>query len=274
VSCAGVRSFLPEHALGVLRGAPASEVEQHLAWCAACRKEAGDLAAAAAVLPFSLAIAPPPPGLEDRIVDAVRRKAHRVRGRSGRGGRLAISAAVAAFVAVAGLGWGAVMAGRAARFQDQATVEHLRSVSAAEEFRRLLLTLEFSNPNDRVQVATLSAPGGGTAGGSAVTLISATGPDQAVVTVTGVAAAADGVVPLRVSLTGARGRAMTLGKIRALDSSGGGRIAATLGEDLALFDRVLVSDANGDVVLRGMLLPAPPPTPSPSASAGSLPPKP
>ena len=54
VNCIAVRELLPEHALGVADG-DADAVERHLAWCAACRKEARDLHRAAASFAFVLA---------------------------------------------------------------------------------------------------------------------------------------------------------------------------------------------------------------------------
>ncbi|MFB3739371.1 MAG: anti-sigma factor, partial [Candidatus Velamenicoccus archaeovorus] len=73
MSCLEVREQLPEFAVGVLPPAERAEVERHLAWCAGCRKEAGELGAAAATFAFTLPQTEPPAGLADRIVAAIRR---------------------------------------------------------------------------------------------------------------------------------------------------------------------------------------------------------
>src|SRR6476619_852106 len=73
VNCPAVRDRLPEHALGIADHHDVHAVERHLAWCAACRKEARDLERAAATLAFAPAPAAPPRELEERIVAAARR---------------------------------------------------------------------------------------------------------------------------------------------------------------------------------------------------------
>jgi predicted anti-sigma-YlaC factor YlaD len=72
VNCPAVRDRLPEHALGVADHHDVHAIERHLAWCAACRKEARDLERAAATLAFAPAPVVPPRELEERIVTAVR----------------------------------------------------------------------------------------------------------------------------------------------------------------------------------------------------------
>ena len=59
MNCPAVRDRLPELALGTLRTPDTVELDRHLQWCAACRKEAGQFDAAAATLAF--AVAPPSP---------------------------------------------------------------------------------------------------------------------------------------------------------------------------------------------------------------------
>ena len=70
--CAQVRELAPDMALGTIDGAERAEVLAHMAQCASCRNEVGELAD---VVDRLLTLAPavePPPGLSDRVLDAIR----------------------------------------------------------------------------------------------------------------------------------------------------------------------------------------------------------
>ncbi len=136
MNCTAVRDRLPERALGAVSANDGQVLDRHLAWCAACRKEAGELERAAATFAFALAPVEPEPELEDRVVDVVRSAASKRQPLVARRGRLAVALAVAGMVAVSGLGWGAVMAGRAARFEDLAKVAQRKQRDASSVPRR------------------------------------------------------------------------------------------------------------------------------------------
>jgi anti-sigma factor RsiW len=255
VNCALVRDRLPERALGTLDAGDSTEVDRHLQWCAACRKEDGELGRAATTLAFSVPPAEPDPSLEARVVAAVQRRAQSGPSGhvSGRRGRLAVAAVAAAMMAVSGLGWGAVMAGKAARSEAQAKQTIKSGQDAAALFRQLLTTSEFNNPDNEVLLGSLVPAAGTTGGGSAFTLVSPSLIDMAVVMVTGLPPASDGSLPYTVRLSGPNLQVLTVGRIRALDAGGAAMIAKDLDQDLNGYNRVVVRNARGKVVMQGRL---------------------
>ncbi len=257
MNCTTVRDGLTEHALRALPPRDAASIDRHLVWCAACRKEAGHLQAASATLAFALAPVDPAPQLEDRIVGAVRAAAARrvpPRSASPRRSRLALAAAVAALLAVLGTGWGAVMAGRAARSDEVARDAVLRQHSAVERFRDLLVTAEFSDPEGEVFIGTLKPTTAGGGGGSALTLVSPSIIDMAIVLVNGVPPETGHRLPFSVRLRGVEG-SLLVGRIPkgGLDASGAGIVSQEFDLDLSSFDEVIVRDTSGAVVMRGVI---------------------
>ena len=256
MSCGNVRERLAEHALGALPARDSAPIDRHLSWCAACRKEAGELQRASATLAFALAPHDPADGLEERVADVVHqaverrdRRSHPVPRRS----RLAFVAAAAAMLAVLGTGWGAVMAGRAARSDDAVLRQTIRNQSAVERFRDVLNTAEFGDPEGEVFLATLGPAASGGGGGSALTLVSPSIIDMAIVLVNGVQAETREHLPFMVRLRGDDG-VVTVGRIEKgdLDESGAGTVMGEF-DDLTGYDSVVVRDANGDVVMSGTM---------------------
>jgi hypothetical protein len=257
VNCPAVRDLLAEHALGALPPRETSSVDRHLAWCAACRKEASELQGAAAVLAFSVAPAEPAPGgaLEDRIVGSIRGAVER-RPRpheAPRRGRLAVAAVLAAVLAVSGLMWGAVMAGRAERSDEIARRQTANAQDATKRFQQVVNSLEFSDPDGDVFLATLGPTAEGGGGGSALTLVSPTIRDMAMVLVNGVPPAEGRFVPFTVFLRGPAGARLAVGTIKQLDTSGSGIVVKDFDLDLGSFDRVVVRDANHRIVMQGTI---------------------
>ncbi len=254
MNCIAVRDRLTERALGAVPTDDALALDRHLAWCAACRKEAGELDRAAATFAFALAPGEPAPDLEDRVVENVQAIAAKQRPPGARRGRLAVTLAVAGMLAVSGLGWGAVMAGRAARFEDLSKVAQKKQQDATAEFQRILASSEFNDPGNEVFLGTLASDTrAATAAGSALTLVSPSTADIAIVMVNGfdVTAAKD-ALPFRVFLTAEGGRRLRVGKkIKALDSGGGAIVSAQFDLDLSRYTGVEVVDKDGNVVLHG-----------------------
>jgi hypothetical protein len=250
VNCLAVRHGLAEHAVAGLEARDAAAVEEHLHWCAACRKEAGDLRQAASTLAFAVAPVEPPAGLQDRITQSVREAASR-RGPGSRRSRVAVVGLVAATLALSGLGWGAVMAGRAARFQDQADAALRQQQAALDQFAHFIGTAPFSNPDNRVFLGTLTPSGIDAAGGTAVTLVSPTISDIAFVVVIGLPPDERERLPYTVKLLATGRPPLTVGRISRLDADGGATVASQFKVDLSPYQHVVVRDAQGHEVLSG-----------------------
>jgi hypothetical protein len=238
VNCLTVRERLPEYALGALSGQDAAAVERHLEWCAACRKEAGELLRAAATLTYSVAPVEPPAGLEERVVGAVQDAAGRRRGGGAPGGPP---------------GWGAVMAWRSDKLQDQVAVQRQQQQEAIENFRKLIRDLEGADPANIVEVATLMSARHRAGDGDALVLLSPSSDDLALVLVNGLGGVRAGRFPLEVRLLSDRAGELVVGHIQALDSGGSGAVRKWFVGDLTAYSAVVVRDADGKVLLNGGL---------------------
>jgi len=252
VTCLEVRELLPEHAIGVLGEPERERIQRHLQWCAGCRKEAGDLGQAASTLAFALAPAPVPQGLGERVVARIRREA----GAPGTRRRRARTAAslVAATVAFASLGWGAVMAGRADRFADRAERAERAQEAAIEQFQTVLSQVI---PSDSVSssdthLGQLRPVAAGTGGGFALQLVSPEILDFVMVIVNGLDDADR--LPLRVWLVNDKGRELRGGRIDELDANGGAEVYHQFQtRGLGGFTTVNVVDRAGELVLTGTI---------------------
>jgi anti-sigma factor RsiW len=253
VNCLIVRERLTEQTLGVLPQAERTVVDRHLEWCAACRKEAAELQRAAATLAYSVAPVEPPADLEDRVVGAVRSAAGRRRTSAPRRSRVAAAGVLAAMLALSGLGWGAVMAGRAERWEQQADAAQEQQREAVSRVREVFANLPGLDPGAIVEVSTLLSPRLQGGRGDALVLLSPSGDDLAFVLVDGLTGLRPGQLPLRVQLVTDGFRQLVLGEIGALDQAGGGGDFATFSEDLTDVSTVVVRDARGRVLLRGAL---------------------
>lgn len=252
MTCVEVRELLPELAVGVLAEADRAEVERHLRWCAGCRKEAAELGSAAAVVAFALPPVPVPTGLGDRVVGRIRRAAGTPG--SARRMRTAAAATIAALVAVSGLGWGAVMAGRAERFADRAAQAEQQQIRSLEDFQKILARLvpEQQLPAQETFLAQLSPREGGKGGGAALELVSPTRLDLVIVMVSGLDPLDTDALPYRVTLSNAAGEVIRAGKILELDADGAADLIRQFTDrDLSGFTQVQVTDARGRVALAG-----------------------
>ena len=250
MNCLDAREQLTEHALGVLPARDAAALGRHLEWCAACRKEAGELQRASVTLAFTVAPVEPPAELEERVVDAVKTAAGR-KAAPPRRGRVAAAGVLAAMLALSGLGFGAVMAGRAERRQQQ--VENIQR-RQKEAIRRLsqVFQLQEVAPDSVVELSTLLSPRFRPGRGDALVLLSPEGDDLVFVLVDGLSQVRPGQLPLNVSLAADDAR-LAVGQIRTLDDGGGGGVYRTFRQDLSGVDAIVIHDAHGKVVLHGTL---------------------
>jgi hypothetical protein len=252
MTCLTVRERLAEHALGVLADGDSSTVDRHLEWCAACRKEAGELQRAAATLAYSVAPVEPPAELEDMVVETVRDAAGRRRAAGPRRSRVAAAGVLAAMLALSGLGWGAVMAGRAERAEERAAVALEEQRDAIQKFRDVFQLPEV-DPAAIAEVSTLLSPRLKEGRGDALVLLSPSGDDLAFVLVNGLTEVRAAQLPLEVRLVGNGSRQLVVGQIRTLNSGGEGGAYRTFVEGLRGFSAVVIRDARGRVLLHGTL---------------------
>jgi len=251
VNCAGVRDALPAFALGVAPAPDASSVELHVETCAACRKEAIELQRAVAAFGYALApTEPAAPELEERVLAAVHTTAGDGSRRRSRRHRRAGVTLLAAAILLAALGTGAVFANRAERLRLQVERTALQQAEMLSRFGEAVSSARFADPGADVLTGMLRATDGRQGTGSALTIVSPSSDDQAIVMVSDLPARH---LPLTVSIVNARGRALELGSIRLLDSAGGATFARIVPDGLAGFIDVVIRDARGRVVLRGDL---------------------
>ncbi|HEX2025295.1 MAG TPA: zf-HC2 domain-containing protein [Actinomycetota bacterium] len=236
MQCTSVRDELGEHMLGTLDPDRRAEVDRHLAACAGCRKEAGELAEGAALVGMAAA-ADPPADLGDRVVEAVRRAS--ARSRRPRGTRAAV--AIAAAVALAAGGLAVAMAGRVERLQDEASTARTEAERSASAFQEVLEEVGGQTP-------ILAAPldGAGEGGGRALLFDAVRGRDFVVVIVGGLPPSG---APYRAYLVSPGERRLTVGR---LSSEAPGQLSRTrLFRDLSGYGDLVVVDRAGQTVLSG-----------------------
>jgi len=261
VDCLPVRERLAEHALSNLAQDERTFVERHLQWCAGCRKEAAELASAAAVAGAALPQADPSAELEDRVVRAVRAAAGaRPRRRRVR----AVAVLVAATVAVLGLGvgWGASVVHTARQNQEAA---ELRAHQFANRMQGLISHVvpkrqSQVGPRDHLKEAQLAPTPGREGGGSAAVFLSPVRQDWALVVVGGLSARG---APFRVSMRDQYGTFAYVGTVKKLDSAGDASVWHEYEQHLDGFTDVIVKDRTGRIVLSGTIAPTPVATATP-----------
>ncbi len=252
MTCTQARSCAAEHALGVLDAGRSEEFERHVRWCAACRQEAVGFGTAAAMLGFAASPAAPGEHLAGDVIAAVHEATGSGRQGNGRRGRLAVAVALAGLMALSGLGWGAVMAGRAARSDEQAQAAEQARQDALARFQELLEAPELAGVPGEASVAHLvTDPNGDAPGATGEAVVVASGLRGALVTVAHLPLDQDRL-PYVVRLGGPGRDPLVVGKIRRFDGDEG-IVSRIFDVPLVGYTSVVVRDGDDRVVLRGVL---------------------
>jgi hypothetical protein len=156
-------------------------------------------------------------------------------------------------LALSGLGWGAVMAGRAERWEQQAADAQAQRQDALRRFQEFFADLPGLDPKAIVEVSTLLSPRLQVGRGDALVLLSPSGDDLAFLLVDGLTGLHPTQLPLQVRLVTDGSRQLVVGEITTLDQAGGGGIFGSFSEDLTDVSAVVVRDARGRILLRGTL---------------------
>jgi Putative zinc-finger len=238
MGCPEVRDLLPEYVLGTLDASSRDGVDRHLAWCAGCRKEAGELAEGAAALAVGLPSSEPSPEVRDRVVAVVRGGAPGAPRRR----VAALAAAVAAVVASASIGWGLAVAGRGEPVDRSSSAAE--AVTTLESFQEFLVDVGGAG---ELESARLRSPRGGPAGGGATLYESTQREGDSLVVVVGGLQPRRGPYTVILRSGGARLVAGTLEEL----SPGQMGLAEAFSRNLSGFGSVLVEDRAGRRVLSG-----------------------
>lgn len=253
MNCLAVRERLPEHAMSSLPQREAANVDGHLAWCAACRKESAELHEAAATLAFAAAPVEPPPTLEEDAVGGVQRRARRQSATHRRLRAASAVAVVATIVAVAvtasNLWFGAAVVAR--RDDPAANGLDIRRAErqAQERFEEILDNFQSTLPGDGGRFATLVAPRDRPGRGWGFVMLSR-GKDVAGVRLLDLDVG-KGALPYRVWVNYGLGGRARIGDITSLDQAGAAEMFAKIDIDLRDASRFVVRRADGAVALSG-----------------------
>jgi len=250
MDCVDVRDRLTEYALSLLPAPEVEPVEQHLSWCAGCRKEAAELAGGAAAAAMSLPQSDPPPALEERLVKEIRAAGGPPSERRGRARSRTLIVLAATLAIFMGLGWwatfGDLQSTEAARHQSEQQAQRI-----SERFARLLR--EFAtgprtpSPSDTLRDIQLTPELGRSGGGKAVVFLSPDRDDWVLVYVGGLDPKAG---PYGATIQNPDGTVLALGT-QTPDSGGGVTLFGQYPRSLKPFTRIVVTDGSGHVAMTG-----------------------
>ena len=250
MDCADVRDRLTEYVLSVLPAPEVGPVEQHLSWCAGCRKEAAELAGGAAAAGLSLPQADPPKALEERIVKEIRAAGGMPGARKGRARSRTMIVLAATLAIFMGLGWwatfGDLQSSEKARQSSESNAQFV-SRRLNDLLRELTRGPHRVQPQDALLDVQLTPELGSNGGGKAEVFLSPNRDDWVLVYVGGLDPKAG---PYGATVQSPDGGVLPLG-VQDPDSGGGVALFGQFPQSLKPFKRIVVTDGNGHVVLTG-----------------------
>jgi len=254
--CVEVRDRLAEYVLSAFPPEEMEPVERHLAWCAGCRKETAELTAGAATVGLAADLSEPSADLEETVVRRIRAVAG-AHGRSRRKGRTRTRTRAAVIIAAAlavamGLGWVSTVA-QLQKAQDARNASEQQMRAVAERFSKFAETLlrgRAPHTGEAARTFQLLPGVRQQGGGWAMVYTSPSRSDWVLVVLGGLDAEA---FPLTVSLQRADGQILSAGTLTKPDSAGGGGyLWHPYTRSLAKFNRILVTDSEGHVLMEGL----------------------
>jgi hypothetical protein len=250
VNCAQVRERLTDLALGLVAGPDATEVERHLAWCTACRKEAAELQEGAAQMALSVPLAEPPRSLENRVVNRVQFAAGRIEvpARRRRGLGLVAATVVAALLALGSVGWAVAEHGNVRVLQSKVDQSNHEVTRLADVVARLNRQVKGAKNLLATLAPTAAAHGSGEA------FVNTTPRDRSLVAVKVFVSTGPAGQPYTAQLV-ARGGQIFTWRLVATDIPGEWQVVDTTPDRLENVIAITIIDSTSQAVLTGTFAP-------------------
>ncbi|MEX2458276.1 MAG: zf-HC2 domain-containing protein, partial [Actinomycetota bacterium] len=231
--------LLPDVLLGSLDDVQETAVRRHLRGCGPCRREHAELEAGLEIFGRATHTAEPPPDLQEQVLGALDAEWRDVP-RAPRPRWLALASAAAVIALLVGTLTLALTAGRRA---DRLDAQVASLAEDAGEYRAFLAALGGKS----VDVATFASAASAAVEGSAIVYHGDEGPSWVVLYVHGI-----GPVDSAAAFLRGRDGSVEIGSVH-LDDDGNVSAWLVSDEDLAGYDTIVITDAEGGVLAEGAL---------------------
>jgi hypothetical protein len=250
VTCPQVRERLTDLALGLLTGPDATEVERHLVWCTACRKEAAELLEGAAQMALAVPQVEPPRSLENRVVNRVQFAAGRIEAppRRHRAVGLVAATVVAAILALGSVGWAVAEHGNVVVLQNKVDQSNHQVTRLAQVVARLTRQVKGSKNLLATLRPTEASHGSGQA------FINTIPRDQALVAVKVFLSTGPGGQPYTAQLIARSGQIFTW-RLVSTDIPGEWQVVDNTPDRLENVISITIIDSTSQAVLTGTFAP-------------------